>query len=86
MAIVKTFEARVVNGKLVIDQPSPYPEGTVVHLMVTDEPVTEADLLEEMGEEGFAAFKASLKRSKADVDTGRTYSLEEVVKGRRRVR
>lgn len=83
---MKTFEARVVKGKLVIDQPSPYPEGAIVRLMVADEPVTEADLVQEMGEEGLAALKASLKRSQADEKAGRTHSLEEVVRERRRVR
>jgi hypothetical protein len=86
MIHMKTFEARVVKGRLVVDEPSPYPDGTKVRLVAVDETVTESDLLNELGEDGLAALKESLKRSKADIKAGRTHSLEEVIRERRRIR
>lgn len=83
---MKTFEARVVKGRLKLDEPSLYPEGSVVRLLVLDETVTEQMLTEEIGEDGLAALKKSLKRSDADFKAGRTHALEEVIRGRRRVR
>jgi hypothetical protein len=35
---MKTFEARVVKGRLVIDAPSPYPEGAQVRLVAASDP------------------------------------------------
>jgi hypothetical protein len=34
---MKTLQARVVNGRFVIDEPSPFPDGTVVELVVADQ-------------------------------------------------
>jgi hypothetical protein len=83
---MRTFEARVVKGRLVVDEPSPYPNGTTVRLVAVDESVTEEDLLKELGRDGLAALKASLKRSHADYKAGRTHALEDVVRDRSRRR
>jgi hypothetical protein len=84
--LVKTFEARVVKGRLVVDEPSPYPDGTKVRLVAVDDRVAEAELIEELGKEGLAELKASLKRSRADFKARRSVSLERVARERRRAR
>jgi hypothetical protein len=40
-----TVRARVIKGRLVVDQPTPLPEGTVLDLVVDDEgtPLTPAE-------------------------------------------
>ncbi len=34
---MKTFTARVVNGRLVVDEPCDLPEGTVLHLVADED-------------------------------------------------
>jgi hypothetical protein len=75
---VKTFEARVVKGRLVLDEPSSLPEGTTVRLVAADEEF-EFDLEDEMDAEERAELNASLKRGMADVRAGRTRPAREVI-------
>ena len=79
MIAVKTLRARVEKGRVVIDEPSPFPDGTILELVIA-----ESD--EEMDDEERRALRAALARSRADVRAGHVYSAEEVVKGRRRIR
>jgi hypothetical protein len=73
---MKTFEARVVKGRLVIDAPSPYPDGTVIRLVVAaEQPAVDLD----MDAEERAALRASLKRGKADAKAGRVTPAEKVI-------
>ncbi|MCC7386206.1 MAG: hypothetical protein IT384_30465 [Deltaproteobacteria bacterium] len=73
---MKTFEARVVKGKLVIDQPSPYPDGTIVRLLVAD---LDDDGEDELDDEERAALHAALDKSWKSAKAGHTVPAEKVL-------
>jgi hypothetical protein len=69
---MKTLKARVVNGRYVIEEPSAYPEGTVVELVVADEG-------DDLDDEERAELHAALDRSWESAKAGRTRPAEELI-------
>jgi len=67
-----SVRATVRNGRLVVDQPTDLPEGTVLDLVVDDE----GDQLDDAERE---ALNAAISRSLAQADAGRTASAEEIL-------
>jgi hypothetical protein len=68
-----TIKARVLAGRLVVDEPTNLPEGTEVELL----PLDPGDWL---SEEDRQALHAALARSDADVRAGRLVDAAEVLK------
>jgi hypothetical protein len=58
------FRARVQNGRLVIDEPTDLPEGTVLNLVVDDEG-------DNLTDEERAALHASIEESLEDAKAGK---------------
>lgn len=71
------IRAIVRNGRLVVDEPTALPEGTVLDLVVDDEgdDLTEADR---------AALNAAIARACASLDAGRGLPADEVIARLRR--
>ena len=67
-----SVRATVRNGRLIVDQPTDLPEGTVLDLVVDDE----GDQLDDAERE---ALNAAISRSFAQADAGRTASAEEIL-------
>lgn len=68
----KLLKARVVNGRLVLDDaPTNLPEGCEVHLVVVDG--------DDLDDEERAALHASLERSIAEAEAGLGVDAEEVM-------
>lgn len=65
------FKARVKNGRIVLDEPTDLPEGTVLHLLLDDE--------DDLDEEEWAALELSLERGIAEASAGQTRPAEEIV-------
>lgn len=66
------IRARVRNGRLVVDEPTSLPEGTVLDLVVDDE----GDHLDEAER---AALDASITRAWASVQAGEGLTVDEVL-------
>lgn len=71
-----TIKARVLAGRLVVDEPTTLPEGTEVELL----PLDPGDWL---SDEDRKALHAALARSDEDVRSGRLVDAAEVLKGLR---
>jgi hypothetical protein len=69
---VKTLRAKVVNGRLVMDEPTPLPEGTEVDLVAADEE-------DEMDDEELAALHAALDKSWDSAKAGRLIPIDQVL-------
>lgn len=67
------MRATVRNGRLVLDEPTELPEGTVLTLVVDDE----SDDLSESERE---ALHSALRRSREDVAAGRVHSAAKVLR------
>lgn len=59
----KLLKARVVNGRLILDEPTDLPEGRVVSLVIVDEG-------DDLDDEERAALHASLERFLAEAEAG----------------
>lgn len=70
---MKAIQARVVNGKLIVETPVSFPEGTELQLQIADES-------EEMDEAESAALDASLARGWTEVQSGRGEPAGELIK------
>ena len=70
------LRARVHKGRLVVDEPTDLPEGTVLDLVVDDEG-------DDMDDTERAALDASIARSLDAVRAGRVRPATEVVAGLR---
>lgn len=68
-----TLKARVLNGRLVVDEPTDLPEGTEVDLVLLDP----GDWLDE---DDRAALHRALAASRADVEAGRLTDADEVLR------
>lgn len=68
-----TLKARVPNGRLLVDQPTALPEGTEVNLL----PLDPGDWLDA---EDRAALHQALTASQEDVEAGRIFDAEEVLR------
>jgi predicted transcriptional regulator len=67
----KLLKARVVNGRLVLDEPTDLPEGSEVQLVVVDEG--------DLDDEERAALNASLERGMDDLEAGRSVSSDVIL-------
>lgn len=65
------LRAQVKNGRLVMDEPTDLPEGSVVPLEISND-------WDELDEEERAALHRALDDAEADVDAARTVSIEDV--------
>ena len=68
-----TIKARVLAGRLVVDEPTTLPDGTEVELL----PLYPGDWLDE---DDRKALHAALARSEADVRAGRLVDAAEILK------
>ena len=68
-----TLKARVKAGRLVVDEPTDLPEGTVVELL----PLDPGDWLDE---DDRAALHQALKDSDEDVKAGRLFDAEVILR------
>ena len=66
--------ARVKNGRLVLDEPTDLPEGSVIELY--DAAALHED---ELDEEELARLDAAIERSHADIAAGRTVSADDLI-------
>jgi hypothetical protein len=64
-----TLTARVHNGRLVLDEPTPLPEGAEVTLQVIDG--------DELEDDERARLHAAIEEGLEDADAGRVISMEE---------
>jgi hypothetical protein len=69
---MKTLQARVVNGKFVIDEPSPFPDGTVLQLVVADE-------ADELDDDERAELHAALDNAWASAKAGCGRPAEDLI-------
>ncbi len=60
---MKTLKAHVENGRVIVDEPTDLPDGTVLELVVPDEG-------DDLDEEERAALRAELRRSYAEYKAG----------------
>jgi hypothetical protein len=69
---MSSLRARVQNGRLVLDEPTGLPDGTVVDLVADDEgdDLTDSDR---------AALHAALERSWESVNAGRVRPASEII-------
>lgn len=65
------LRAQVKNGRLVMDEPTELPEGSVVPLDVAKD-------WDELDDEDRGALHRALDEAEADVDAGRTVSVDEL--------
>lgn len=68
-----TLKARVHNGRFVVDEPTALPEGTEVNLL----PLDPGDWLDSADR---AALHRALAASQEDVEAGRLFDAEEVLR------
>jgi hypothetical protein len=67
--------AHVKNGRLVIDEPTDLPEGTTLKLYEADDRPED-----ELDEEELQLLAEEVKRSRADIEAGRTVTREELMR------
>jgi hypothetical protein len=67
-----SVRATVRNGRLIVDQPTDLPEGTVLDLVVDDE----GDQLDPRERD---ALNAAISRSLQEADQGRTAPAQEIL-------
>jgi hypothetical protein len=67
-----SVRATVCNGRLIVDQPTDLPEGTVLDLVIDDE----GDELDPRERE---ALNAAISRSLKQADEGRTAPVQEIL-------
>jgi hypothetical protein len=70
---VKTLQAQVCNGRLVLDQPTALPEGTVLDLVVADDE-------EQLDDEERAALESALDRSWGQARAKKTRPIEDILR------
>jgi len=70
---VRGIRARVTNGRLIVDEPTTLPEGTVLDLVIDDE----GDDLDDQERE---ALHAAIERSWQSAKQGNLISAEEVIR------
>jgi hypothetical protein len=82
MSSSKAHEAQVRNGRLVLDEPTDLPEGTVVALF--DDPFAYLDATDDMEHEERERLHASIERGLAEMRAGLGRPAEDVIAGLRR--
>ena len=71
--VMSVFRARVRNGRVVLDEPTDLPEGSVLDLVL-------ADSWDGLDEADRRALDEALSRSADDVAQGRTVDYDDVMK------
>jgi hypothetical protein len=71
LEVVQALKARVHNGRLLLDEPTDLPEGTVVPLRIGDD--------DDMDEGERARLHAALRRSVAQAQAGQLIDADEVI-------
>ena len=66
------LRAKVKGGRIVVDEPTTLPEGTVLELVVDDEG-------DDLTDEERAALHADLERSASQADAGKTRTATDVL-------
>ena len=69
---METLKARVEHGRLVLDEPTDLPEGTVLELLVAGD-------TDELSDAELAALRIELRRSYAEYKQGGTISTDELL-------
>lgn len=69
---MKTLQAKVHNGRLVLDEPCDYPEGTVIDLVMADDG-------DDLDPEERAALEASLSRSWEQARAGQARPADAIL-------
>lgn len=64
------FKARVKNGRIVMDEPTDLPDGTVLHLLLDED---------DLDEEEWAALELSFERGLTQANENKTRPAEEIV-------
>ncbi|MBU0661688.1 hypothetical protein KKG22_05975 [Patescibacteria group bacterium] len=77
LAKIMTVRARVLDGRLVLDEPTDLPDGTEVELAVVDDG-------DELDDEDRARLHAALDRADAQLKAGRFVPGEDVIARLRR--
>jgi hypothetical protein len=67
------LQAKVVDGHLVMDEPTELPEGTIVDLVVADD-------WDDLDDEERAALHESIDESLRQIDSGQTRPVEELIR------
>jgi hypothetical protein len=78
MEDMRTLKARVVKGRIVVDEPTDLPEGTELELLRADEFDDWSDL-DDMDPSERARFEAQLKLSIEQADRGDLIPAEDVL-------
>jgi hypothetical protein len=76
---MKAIRAKVVNGKLIVETPVSFPEGTELQLQIADEAEDDLDEAES------AALDASLARGLDEMKAGKTRPADELIKKLRKM-
>lgn len=76
MELVKRLKARVVKGRLVLDEPTDLPEGTEIELIAADE----LDELAALDPEERDALEESLSISEEQIARGETLPIDETLR------
>lgn len=76
MELVKRLRARVVNGRLVLDEPTDLPEGTEVELT----PAEDADTFDDIAPHERARLEAAVDESLEQAARGETLPIEETLR------
>ncbi len=81
---MSTLRARVLNGRLTLDEPSNLPEGTEVELFV----LTDGDALDDddLDDDDRARLHAAIAASRSELQRGAGIPAVEVLDGLRRLR
>ncbi|MCC7381171.1 MAG: hypothetical protein IT384_05040 [Deltaproteobacteria bacterium] len=69
---MKTLRAKVVKGRLVMDEPTPLPEGMELDLVAADEE-------DDFDEEELAALHAALDKSWESAKAGRLIPIDQLL-------
>jgi hypothetical protein len=67
------LRARVLNGRLVVDEPTTLPEGMVLDLVIDDE-------ADDLGPEDREALEQALDHAVKDADSGELVPADEVLR------
>lgn len=70
--------AKVKDGRLIVNEPTDLPEGTVLEL-VEDDPYAYLDEEDELDPEVKAQVDADIEESWADIQAGRTFPIEPLL-------
>ncbi len=66
------LRAKVENGRLIVDEPTTLPDGTLLDLVLDDES-------DDLSDKDREALHAALTRSSASLEEGRTQSASAIV-------